>query len=154
MFYLPLSLFNFISLLIFFFFPSPQFYCFPFSMFLLPPPQFLLFSLLNNFYSPPSPPPLHLFYIFFHPQIHRPPSDRTSTPHRPYIDPTSTLHRPHIDPTSTLPWGWRESLHGSSTVKTSLGYETKGVIYLFCNISSAIKRLDFFSFRIYGGELN
>ena len=96
---LPLSLFNFISLLNFFFFPSPQFYYFPSSMFLFPPPQFLLFSLLNVFYSPPPPPPPHLFYIFFHPQIHRPPSDPTSTPHPPYIDPTLTPHRPHIDPT-------------------------------------------------------
>ena len=68
MFYLPLSLFNFISL-------------------------------LNFFYSPPPPP--HLFYIFFHPQIHRPPSDSTSTPHPPYIDPTSTPRRPYIDHTST-----------------------------------------------------
>ena len=96
MFYLLLSLFNFISLLNFFFFPSPQFYYCPSSMFLFPPPQFLSFSLLNVFYSPPPPP--HLFCIFFHPQIHRPPSDPTSTPHRPYIDPTSTLHRPYIDP--------------------------------------------------------
>ena len=56
MFYLPLSLFNFISLLNFFFFPSPpQFYYFPSSMFLFPPPEFLLFSLLNVFYSPPPP---------------------------------------------------------------------------------------------------
>ena len=49
MFYLPLSLFNFISLLNFFLFPSPQFYYFPSSMFLFPSPQFLLFSLLNVF---------------------------------------------------------------------------------------------------------
>ena len=27
---------------------------------------------------------MHLFYIFFHPQIHRPPIDPTSSPHRPY----------------------------------------------------------------------
>ena len=83
----------------FFLFPSPKVYYFPSSMFLFPPLQFLLFSLLNVFYSPPPPP--HLFYIFFHPQIHRPPSDSTSTPHPPYIDPTSTPHRPHVDPTLT-----------------------------------------------------
>ena len=84
MFYLPLSLFNFISLLNFFLFPPPQFYYFPSSMILFLPPQFLLFF-LNVFYSPPPPP--HLFYIFFHPQIHRPPIDPTQTPHRPYTQP-------------------------------------------------------------------
>ena len=87
MFYLPLSLFNYISLLNFFLFPPPQFYYFPSSMFLFPPPQFLLFSLLNVFYSPPPPPPPHLFYIF---SIHK------------YIDLLSTVHRPYNDPTSTL----------------------------------------------------
>ena len=52
------------------------------------------------FYSPPPSPPPRLFYIFFHPQIHRPPIDPTSTPHRPLIDPESTQNRPHIDPSS------------------------------------------------------
>ena len=74
-----------------------------------PPSQFLLFSLLNLhlplpsqfYYLPPPPPPPHLFYILFHPQIHRPPIDPTSTLHRLQIDATSTLHRSHIDPTST-----------------------------------------------------
>ena len=102
MFYLPLP---------FQFYFPPQFFLFPFSTILLfsllnvfipSSTIFLLFSLVNDFNSPPPPPPPHLFYIFFHPQIHRPPSDPTSTPHRPYIDPTSTLHRPYIDPTSTL----------------------------------------------------
>ena len=90
-------------------YPSPFSILFPSSFFsfsllhnfiILPPQCFysllhrvLLFSLLNVFYSPPPPPPPHLFYIFFYPQIHRPPSDSTSTPHRPYIDPTSTPHR-------------------------------------------------------------
>ena len=76
MFYLPLSLFNFIALLNYFYsllhnfiiFP-PQcsysllhnFYHFPSSMFLFPPPQFLLFSLLNAFYS--SPPQILLFSL-------------------------------------------------------------------------------------------
>ena len=142
MFYLPLSLFNFIASSIFLF-PSPQFYYFPSSMFLFPPPQFYYFpsSFLNSLplhnislshlllilflsssftmftffprqslfpssstilFFPLPPPPPYLFYIFFHPQIHRPPIDPTSTPHRPYIDPTSTPHRPHIDPTKTL----------------------------------------------------
>ena len=91
---------------IFFFFPSPQFYYFPSSMFLFPPPQLFIIFPPQYFYSPPPPPPPHLFYIFFHPEIPRPPSDSTSThmdptstPHRPYIDPSSTPHRPHIDPT-------------------------------------------------------
>ena len=144
MLYLPVSLFIFISFLL--------------HNFIIFPPQ-CFYSLLHNFYYFPSSmffiPLLHLhlliYSIYF--SIHKY-IDLLATLHRPHIDPTSIPHRPHIDPTSTLPWWWRESLHGSSTVKTSLGYETKGVIYLFCNISSAIKRLDFFSFRIYGGELN
>ena len=85
-------------------FPPPQFYYFS-SSFLnslplhninLSSPFIILISLLHNciIFLPPPPPP-HLFYIFFHPQIHRPPSDPTSTPHRPYIDPTSTPHRPY-----------------------------------------------------------
>ena len=62
--------------------PLPFQFCFPPP----PSPQFLSFSLLlhNFIVFPPPPPPPHLFYIFFHPQIHRPPIDRTSTPHRPY----------------------------------------------------------------------
>ena len=111
-----------------FLFPPPKFYYSP-SLFLNslpfhninlspppphtfvnpPPSQFLLFSLLNLhlplpsqfYYLPPPPPPPHLFYILFHPQIHRPPIDPTSTLHRLQIDATSTLHRSHIDPTST-----------------------------------------------------
>ena len=62
------------------------------------PSSILICLRLHNFIIfPPPPPPhllyiyLYLFYIFFHPQIHRPP-----------IDPISTLHRPHIEPTSTL----------------------------------------------------
>ena len=77
MFYLPLSLFLLLH----------NFYYFPSSMFLFPPSPFLLFSFLNVFYSPPLPPPPHFCYTFFHPQIHRPPIDPTSTPHRPHIDP-------------------------------------------------------------------
>ena len=92
MFYLPLSLFSLLH----------NFCYFLSSMFLFPPSPFSLFSFLNVFYSPPLPPPPHLCYIFFHPQIHRPPIDPTSTPHRPLIDPTSTPHRPLIDPSSTL----------------------------------------------------
>ena len=111
-----------------FLFPPPKFYYSPSSFlnslpfhninlspppphtFVNPPPsQFLLFSLLNLhlplpsqfYYLPPPPPPPHLFYILFHPQIHRPPIDPTSTLHRLQIDATSTLHRSHIDPTST-----------------------------------------------------
>ena len=90
MFYLPLSLFNFIALLNFFIpfstillFSLPNVFIPSSTIFIIFPPQ--------CFYSPPSPPPPHLFYIFFHPQIHRPPIDPTSTPHRPHIDPTSTL---------------------------------------------------------------
>ena len=101
-----------------FLFPPPQFNYFP-SSFLnslplhninlspppphsfFPPSQFLVFSLLlYNFIMFPPPPP-HLFNIFFHPQIHRPPIDPTSTPHRPHIDSLSTPHRPFIDLTST-----------------------------------------------------
>ena len=47
----------------------------------------LLTPLHFQFYFPPPPPPPHLFYIFFHPQIHRPPS---------------TLHRPHITTTISI----------------------------------------------------
>ena len=73
-----------------------NFYYFRSSMFLFPPPQFYYFpsSFLNSLplhnisLSPPPPP--YLFYTFFHPQIHRPP-----------IDPTSTLHRPNITPRMT-----------------------------------------------------
>ena len=94
MFYLPLSLSNFIALLNFFI---------PFS-------TILLFSLLNVFIPSSTifiifPPQCFLFpsftstssfilYIF--------PSTNTSTSYRPYIDPTSILHRPHIDATKTL----------------------------------------------------
>ena len=62
-------------------FPSNLIIFPPHSFFPLPP-HFLLFSLLlHNFIIIPSPPPpSHLFYIFFHPQIHR-----------PHIDPASTL---------------------------------------------------------------
>ena len=80
-------------------YPSPFSILFPSSIFFIPFSKILLFSLLNVFYSPPPLP--HLFYIFFHPQIHRPPSDSPSTPHPPYIDPTSTPRRPYIDHTST-----------------------------------------------------
>ena len=83
-----------------FIFPPPQFYYFPSSMFLFPlPPQFnyfpssILISLCphNFIIFPLPPPPPHLFYIFFHPQIYR-----------PYIGPTSTPHRPNIDPRLNL----------------------------------------------------
>ena len=40
-----------------------------------------------QFYFPPPPPPPHLFYIFFHPQIHLPPS---------------ALSRPHITTTISI----------------------------------------------------
>ena len=70
-------------------FPPPQFYHFSSSFFLFFssstffyfPSSILIFCLLHNYITipPPSTPP-HLFYIFFHPQIHR-----------PHIDPTSTL---------------------------------------------------------------
>ena len=106
MLYLPISLFIFIFLPLHNFvnFPPQCFYSLfailifhhPLLILFYPSPsQFLLFSLLH----------LHLLiysiYIF-HPQIHRPPINPTSTPHRPYIDLLSTLHRPYIDPTSTL----------------------------------------------------
>ena len=86
MFYLPLSLFNFISLLLlhnFIIFPPHSWIPSLSTIFIIfpPPPQL--------YYFPPPPP--HLFYIFFHPQIHRPPIDPTSTPHRPHIDPLPTL---------------------------------------------------------------
>ena len=70
-------------------YPSPFSILFPSSIFFIPFSKILLFSLLNVFYSPPPLP--HLFYIFFHPQIHRPPSDSPSTPHPPYIDPIKTI---------------------------------------------------------------
>ena len=71
-------------------FPLPQFYHFSSSFFFIFlllhifyyfPSSILIFCLLHNYITipPPSTPP-HLFYIFFHPQIHR-----------PHIDPTSTL---------------------------------------------------------------
>ena len=112
-----------------------NFYYFPSSMSLFPPSQFyyfsssflnslplhninlsspfiILISLLHNFiFFPPPPPPPHLFYIFFYPQIHRPPIDPTWTLHRPHIDPISTPHRPHIDPTSTLHSTFLTQLH-------------------------------------------
>ena len=105
MFYLPVVLFIFISLLLL----LHNFITSLLNVF-IPSSTILLFSLLNVF-IPSSmvfvdgkiyrineevEAPPHLFYIFFHPQIHRPPIDPTSTPHR------SILHRPHIDPTSTL----------------------------------------------------
>ena len=71
-------------------FPLPQFYHFSSSFFFIFlllhifyyfPSSILIFCLLHNYITilPPSTPP-HLFYIFFHPQIHR-----------PHIEPTSTL---------------------------------------------------------------
>ena len=86
MFYLPLSLFNFISLILlhnFIIFPPHSWIPSLSTIFIIfpPPPQL--------YYFPPPPP--HLFYIFFHPQIHRPPIDPTSTPHRLHIDPLPTL---------------------------------------------------------------
>ena len=98
-----------------FLFPPPQFYFFPphswipslsttiptspsfffsssFTIFIIFPVN-LDFPSLQNFIIFPPPPP-HLFYIYFHPQIHRPSIDPTSISHRP-------LHRPHIDPTLT-----------------------------------------------------
>ena len=72
-----------------------------FTMFTIFPRQSLFPSSSTILFFPPAPPPPYLFYIFFHPQIHRPPIDPTPTPHRPYIDPTSTLYLPYIDPTST-----------------------------------------------------
>ena len=120
MLYLPVSLFIFIFLLNFFFLP-PQFYYFPSSFFnslplhyinLSPPPphSFLSSPFTIFIIFPPSPSTssfilyiyLYLFYIFFYPQIHRPPIDHTSTLHRPHIDLTSTPCRHYIDPTSTL----------------------------------------------------
>ena len=78
------------SLPILFYFPlPPQFFLFSLlNLAFPPPPQFLYFPpsilisrLLHNFIIfPPLPPPSHLNYIFFHPQIHR-----------PHIDPASTL---------------------------------------------------------------
>ena len=72
-----------------------------FTMFTIFPRQSLFPSSSTILFFPPPPPPPYLFYIFFHPQIHRPPIDPTPTPHRPYIDPTSILYLPYIDPTST-----------------------------------------------------
>ena len=78
MFYLPLSLFIFISLpssstilsfsLLNVFIPPSQFYYFPSSMFLFPPPQFYYFpsSFLNSLPLHNinlSPPPPHSFFI-------------------------------------------------------------------------------------------
>ena len=105
MFYLPLSLFNFISLLNFFYSLLQKFIIFP--------PQ-CFYSLLYNFYYFPSSmffiPLLHLLiysiyfsihkYIDLLATLHRPLIHPTSIPHRPHIDPTSTLHWPHFDPTS------------------------------------------------------
>ena len=70
MFYLPRSLFNFISLLL----PLHNFYHFPSSS------TILLFSLLH----------LHLLIYSIYFSIHKY-IDLLSTLHRPYIDPTSTL---------------------------------------------------------------
>ena len=96
MFYLPLSLFNFISLLNFFLFP-PQcfhsllrnFYYFRSSIFLFPSS-----TSTSSFI-------LYIFRSTNTSTSYRPHIDPTSTPHRPYIDPTSTPHRPYIDPSST-----------------------------------------------------
>ena len=118
MFYLPLSLFNFISLLNFFYsllqkfiiFP-PQcfysllynFYYFPSSMFFIPHLYLLIYSIYFSIHK----------YIDLPATLHRPHIHPTSIPHRPHVDPTlttlrphigplSTPHRPHIDLTSTL----------------------------------------------------
>ena len=70
-------------------FPLPQFYHFSSSFFFIFlllhifyyfPSSILIFCLLHNYITIPPPSTPHLFYIFFHPQIHR-----------PHIDPTSTL---------------------------------------------------------------
>ena len=85
-------------------FPLPQFYHFSSSFFFIFlllhifyyfPSSILIFCLLHNYITipPPSTPP-HLFYIFFHPQI----------------------HRPHIDPTSTLDSFFQHSFLNSETI--------------------------------------
>ena len=71
-------------------FPLPQFYHFSSSLFFIFlllhifyyfSSSILIFCLLHNYITIPAPStPPHLFYIFFHPQIHG-----------PHIDPTSTL---------------------------------------------------------------
>ena len=111
MFYLPLSLFNFISVLL----PLHNFYHFPSSS------TILLFSLLH----------LHLLiysiyfsihkYIDLLATLHRPHIDPTSTLHRPHIDPTSTPHRPHIDPTSTShrPHTWEAKIENSQNTNSA-----------------------------------
>ena len=123
MFYLPLSLFNFIALLNFFI---------PFS-------TILLFSLLNVFIPSSTifiifPPQCFLFpsftstssfilYIF--------PSTNTSTSYRPYIDPTSTLHRPYIDPTSTLTKTLNVFIPSSSYSSTSSSFLLFSLLNVF-----------------------
>ena len=90
MFYLPLSLFYFISLLLL-------------HNFIIFPPHSWIPSLSTIFIIFPPPPQLYYFpsstssFI-----LHIFPSTNTSTSNRPYIDPTSTPHRPHIDPLPTL----------------------------------------------------
>ena len=84
MFYLHLSLFNFIS-------PSQFFYSLLHNFIIFSPQCF--YSLLYNFYYFPSSmlfiplPHLHLLIYSIYFSIHK------------YIDFLSTLHRPHIDPT-------------------------------------------------------
>ena len=90
-------------------FPLPQFYHFSSSFFFIFlllhifyyfPSSILIFCLLHNYITipPPSTPP-HLFYIFFHPQIHR-----------PHIDPTSTLDSTFFNTAS-----WIEKLYTTTT---------------------------------------
>ena len=82
--------------------PSPFTILFPSSSFSFSLPNNFIIFPLRCFLFPSSTSTSSFILYIFHPQIHRPPSDPTSTPHRPYIDPTSTPHRPYIDPTSTL----------------------------------------------------
>ena len=92
--YSPLSLYNFISLLSFFLFPSQHFYYFPSSVFFYSPPLHLHLLIYSIYFS------IHKC-IDLLATLHPPHLDPSSTPHGPHIDPASTPHRPPIDPTST-----------------------------------------------------
>ena len=117
MLYSPLSLYNFISLLKFFVFPSQQFYYFPSSMFFIPllHLHLLIYSIYFSIHKY-----IDLLATLHHPTStpHRPCIYPSSTPHRPYIDP---IHRPHIDPTLNFfnTASWIVKLYTTTTTTTT-----------------------------------